>query len=310
MYDIVVIGGGPAGLTSAIYGARAGKKVILFEKKVCGGQIVFADKVENYPGFTQISGAVLVSSMLEQAEKFGVEIQYDEVKSIQLSDNNKIIKTASGEVVCHSIIIASGAKCRKAGFEGEEKYTGRGVSYCGVCDGAFFRNKDVAVIGGGSTAVADGIYLAGICNKVYMIHRRDTFRSEEILTDRLKEFSNVEFIMNSVPVKAEGDNIIQKLSVRKVSQSPKEQEDKEVRMLEVDGIFVAVGRIPDTEEFGNVVRLTPDMYFDAGEDCRTSVEGIYAAGDCRNKDVRQLTTAVSDGTVAALKAVDYCNNLK
>lgn len=303
MYDIVVIGGGPAGLTSAIYAARAGKKVVVFEKKICGGQIVFADKVENYPGFAQISGASLVSSMLEQAEKLGAKTQYDEVQKIQLSGDDKIVITASGEYACHSIIIATGAKCRKAGFDGEETFTGKGVSYCGVCDGAFFRGKNVAVIGGGSTAVQDGIYLAGICNKVYMIHRRDTFRSEEVLADKLREFTNVEFILNSVPVCVTGDNSVKNLTVKKV-------DNNEIKELDVDGVFVAVGRIPDTEEFGDTVHLNPDLYLDAGEDCETSVEGIYAAGDCRSKAVRQLTTAVADGTVAALKAVDYCNNLK
>ncbi len=300
MYDIVIIGAGPAGLSAAIYGQRAGKKTLLIDAKGFGGQIINTPEVENYPGIKKVSGLELATNLYEQATELGAEIVYEKAVGIEDTGALKKVKTDSAVYETKSVIIATGAKNRPMGLENEEKYTGAGVSYCATCDGAFFRGRDVAVIGGGNTALEDAEVLAGIADKVYLIHRRDQFRGEEANVKRLREKDNVEFVLNSVPVELVGDVMISGLKVKNVKT-------EEVITLLVQGVFVAIGQMPDNKDFADVAGLDDKGYVAAGEDCLTATPGVFTAGDCRTKKVRQLATAAADG--AALAAVEYINNL-
>ena len=299
MYDIGIIGGGIAGMTAAIYGARAGKHVILLEGTGVGGQITLSSNVENYPGIRRISGNELAVTLKEQAESLGTEVKTANVNEIRDTEEGKLMITASEEILCRTVILASGQKHRKLGILGEDKLTGMGVSYCAVCDGAFFKGMDVAVVGGGSTALQDADYLSTYCNKVYLIHRRDEFRGEQHLVEALKEKENVEFILSHIVTEIRGDFMVEGIELE-------DKKNGEKLELKVDGVFVAVGQIPGNDRFRNIVELDDDGYIIAGEDCKTSTEGIYAAGDCRTKKVRQLITAAADGAVAALAACEYC----
>ena len=299
IYDIVKIGAGTAGLSAGIYGVRAGKKVLILEEKYYGGQIINTPHIANYPGIKNISGFEFATNLYEQAIELGVEIQYEKV--IKIEDNNKIKKviTEENSYDCKSIIIATGAKNRKLGVENEEKFTGAGVSYCATCDGAFFRGKDVAVVGGGNTALEDAGFLAEYCNKVYLIHRRDEFRGEDKLVNILKEKSNVEFILNSTVSAIEGSDIVEGITVKNIISN-------ENRSIDVNGIFIAIGQAPDNAIFSEIINLDEKGYVIADETCKTNLEGIFTAGDCRTKKIRQLTTAASDGSVAALAACEWC----
>ena len=299
MYDIGIIGGGIAGMTAAIYGARAGKRVILLEGTGVGGQITLSSNVENYPGIRSISGNELAVTLKEQAESLGAEVKTANVNEIRDTEDGKLMITASEEILCRTVILASGQKYRKLGILGEDKLTGMGVSYCAVCDGAFFKGMDVAVVGGGSTALQDADYLSTYCNKVYLIHRRDEFRGEQHLVEALKEKENVEFILSHIVTEIHGDFMVEGIELE-------DKKNGEKLGLKVDGVFVAVGQIPGNDRFRNIVELDDDGYIIAGEDCKTSAEGIYVAGDCRTKKVRQLITAAADGAVAALAACEYC----
>ena len=299
MYDIGIIGGGIAGMTAAIYGARAGKRVILLEGTGVGGQITLSSNVENYPGIRSISGNELAVTLKEQAESLGTEVKTANVNEIRDTEDGKLMITASEEILCRTVILASGQKHRKLGIPGEDKLTGMGVSYCAVCDGAFFKGMDVAVVGGGSTALQDADYLSTYCNKVYLIHRRDEFRGEPHLVEALKEKENVEFILSHIVTEIRGDFMVEGIELE-------DKKNGEKLGLKVDGVFVAVGQIPGNDRFRNIVELDDDGYIIAGEDCKTSAEGIYVAGDCRTKKVRQLITAAADGAVAALAACEYC----
>ena len=302
MYDIVIIGAGPAGLSAAIYGQRAGKETLLIDAKGFGGQIINTPEVENYPGIKKVSGLELATNLYEQATELGAEIVYEKAVGIEDAGNHKKVKTESAVYDTKSVIIATGAKNRPMGLENEEKYTGAGVSYCATCDGAFFRGRDVAVIGGGNTALEDAEVLSGIADKVYLVHRRDAFRGEEANVKRLREKANVEFVLNSVPVELVGDMMISGLKVKNVKT-------EETITLLVQGVFVAIGQMPDNKDFADVAGLDDKGYVAAGEDCLTGTPGIFTAGDCRTKKVRQLATAAADGAVAALAAVEYINNL-
>lgn len=302
MYDMVIIGAGPAGLSAAIYGQRAGKKTLLIDAKGFGGQIINTPEVENYPGIKKVSGLELATNLYEQATELGAEIVYEKAVGIEDIGASKKVKTESAVYETKSVIIATGAKNRPMDLENEEKYTGAGVSYCATCDGAFFRGRDVAVIGGGNTALEDAEVLSGIADKVYLIHRRDQFRGEEANVKRLREKDNVEFVLNSVPVELVGDTMISGLKVKNVKT-------EEVITLLVQGVFVAIGQMPDNKDFADVAGLDDKGYVAAGEDCLTNTLGVFTAGDCRTKKVRQLATAAADGAVAALAAVEYINNL-
>ena len=298
MYDIGIIGGGTAGMTAAIYGQRAGKKTIIFEGGVFGGQITSSPNVENYPGIASVSGSEFSMNLLDQAVKLGAETAMEQVTGIRDEDGGKIIETSGKEYQCRSVILATGVTHRHLGVPNEERLTGAGVSYCATCDGMFFRGKDVAVVGGGSTALQDAEFLSNYCNKVYLIHRRDEFRGEDSIVKRLEGKENVEFILSATVKEIIGDQAVERLIVnsKKIGKEFK---------LDVSGVFIAVGQIPKNEIFADVVKLDADGFILAAEDCVTSHPGIFAAGDCRTKEVRQLTTAAADGAVAALAACKF-----
>lgn len=296
MYDIIIIGGGPAGLTAALYSVRSGKKVLLFEKTGYGGQIAKSPLVENYPGIKAVSGIELSENLRSQAESFGCEFLKETVISIADGEYKKVV-TSKGEYTARAVIFALGTEERKLGLENEEKYVGRGLSYCAYCDGNFFRNREVAVVGGGNTAVQDALYLSEICKKVYLIHRRNEFRAESGLVEKARIRENIEIVTDCVPVEISGAPIVQSLKV-------KNRLTDEETEFSVNGVFAAIGQIPQTKEFSDILPLDEYGYVIAGEDC-TVKDGIYVCGDCRKKEIRQLTTAVSDGTVAATKAVAF-----
>lgn len=302
MYDIVIIGAGPAGLSAAIYGQRAGKKTLLLDEKGFGGQILNTPEVENYPGIKKVSGFELASTLYEQATGQGAEIAYEKAVAIEDGGSTKIVRTETNTYEAKAVIIATGAKNRPLGLASEAKFTGSGVSYCATCDGAFFRGKTVAVIGGGNTALEDAEVLSALAEKVYLVHRRDTFRGEQAGVKRLLAKDNVEFVLDSVPSDILGDMTVSGLKIKNVKT-------EEEQTLEVQGVFVAIGQMPDNEAFADAVDLDPSGYVDAGEDCLTKTPGVFTAGDCRTKKVRQLATAAADGAAAALAAAGYINNL-
>lgn len=302
-YDIIIVGGGIAGLSAAVYASRAGKKTLLIEKSLCGGQIVNSPKVENYPGIVSISGYELSAALYEQAESFGCEITFDEVLEIYAGDVKKV-RCALSEYEAYAVILATGAQKRKLGLENEEKFTGRGVSYCATCDGSFFRGKKVAVVGGGNTALDDALYLSEICAEVTLIHRRDEFRGNARTLEKLKSRENVKMITGYTVSALGGEDRLSEIEIAGVT-------DKAKRMrIEVNGIFIAVGSIPDTGNFSALVELDEGGYFNVDESCATNHSGIFVAGDCRAKNVRQLATAASDGVIAAIAAADYISHLE
>ncbi len=299
MYDIGIVGGGIAGMTAAIYGLRAGKRVLLLEGTGFGGQMTLTSHIENYPGIKNVTGNELAQSLKAQVEDLGAEIKKVTVKEILEGEEGKVLVTEKEEFLCKTVILATGQSHRKLQVPGEEKYAGMGVSYCAVCDGAFFKGMDVAVVGGGSTALEDAAYLANHCKKVYLIHRRDAFRGEDYLVQRLREKENVEFILNSTVEEIGGSFAVEEIKLRNVLT-------KEESKLSVEGIFIAIGQIPGNEKYSKLVKLDEQGYIVAGEDCKTTREGIFAAGDCRTKNIRQLITAAADGAIAALGAVEAC----
>lgn len=289
MYDVIIIGAGPAGLTAGLYASRAGKSVLIFEGAVFGGQISQSAEVENYPAVKRISGAEFTENLMAQAKSFGCEIKTERVISVA-DGETKTVTTRKDTYEAKSIIFALGTKPKKGNIENEQEYIGRGLSYCALCDGNFFRNRTVAVVGGGNTALHDALYLSEICAKVYLIHRRDTFRGEERLQRQIKERDNIETVLESVPVSLSGKPLLTEITVENVNT-------KERRTLQTNAVFLAIGQQPQTAEFGDILPLDEYGYVIAGEDCKVK-DGIYVAGDCRQKGVRQLTTAVADGTVA------------
>ena len=298
MYDIGIIGGGTAGMTAAVYGQRAGKKTLIIEGGAFGGQITSSPNVENYPGIASVSGSEFSMNLLDQATKLGADTVTEQVTGIRDEGSQKVIVTGSNEYPCKSVILATGVTHRHLGAPGEERLAGAGVSYCATCDGMFFRGRDVAVIGGGSTALQDAEFLSNYCKKVYLIHRRDEFRGEDNIVKRLREKENVEFILSATVKEIAGEDAVEKL----ILNHKKTGEESE---LPVAGVFVAVGQIPKNEVFADVVKLDAGGFILASEDCLTSHPGIFAAGDCRTKEVRQLTTAAADGAVAAIAACKY-----
>lgn len=297
-YDIVIVGAGTAGLSAAIYAVRAGKSVIVLEATTHGGQIVNTPEVENYPGIQKISGFEFANNLYEQAKSLGAEVVYEKVNSIEVNGEEKIVHTAKEDYQAKAVILATGAKNRPLGLEHEKEWIGAGISYCATCDGMFYRGKDVAVAGGGNTALEDAIFLTNYCRKVYLIHRRDAFRGEEKLLQTLKEKPNVEFVLNANITRLIGEDGVDGVEVE-------DKNTHEKRVLDVMGLFVAIGQMPENSEFINVVDLDKGGYIEAKEDCKTKTKGIFTAGDCRTKKVRQLATAASDGAIAALAACEY-----
>ena len=292
MYDIIIVGCGPAGMTAAIYGARAGKKVLVFEANNYGGQIAKASVVENYPGVLKTDGYTLATTMYNQVIDLGVEVKFEMVKKIT---KEKEVITNSGTYQGKAIILATGAENRRLNIPNEVEYIGRGVSYCASCDGKFFKDKVVAVVGGGNTALEDTDYLADICSKVYLIHRKESFRGDDSLVQEVKLDNNVEIILNSNVVALEGADTVEKIIVK--------DNDGNERALEVSGLFIAVGQQPKNELFADIIKLDEKGYIYTEDGVHTNVDGIYVAGDTRDKELKQLTTAVSDGSIAATIAI-------
>ena len=294
MYDIIIVGGGPAGLTAATYACRAGKTALVIEKNAFGGQITWSPRVENFPSYVSVSGTELGDRLLEQAMEQGAEVELDEVVSVKDNGTSKTIVCESGaEFEGRALIIAAGARPRTLGLEREEELTGSGVCFCAVCDGAFYSGKAVAVNGGGNSALQDAVLLSEKCSKVYLIHRRASFRGESKLVDVLKAKSNVEFVLNASVTKLLGEDELNGIVV--------EQDGKE-RQLDISGLFGAIGHRPDLGVFSGLAELDSAGYADSDESCLTKTPGVFVAGDCRKKNVRQLTTAAADGSVAALAA--------
>lgn len=297
-YDIVIVGAGTAGLSAAIYAVRAGKSVIVLEATTHGGQIVNTPEVENYPGIQKISGFEFANNLYEQVKSLGAEVIYEKVIGIEVNGEEKIVHTTKEDYQAKAVILATGAKNRPLGLEHEKEWIGAGISYCATCDGMFYRGKDVAVAGGGNTALEDAIFLTNYCRKVYLIHRRDAFRGEEKLLQTLKEKPNVEFVLNANITRLIGEDGVDGVEVE-------DKNTHEKRVIDVMGLFVAIGQMPENNEFINVVDLDKGGYIEAKEDCKTKTKGIFTAGDCRTKKVRQLATAASDGAIAALAACEY-----
>ena len=297
MYDVVIIGGGPAGLTAATYACRAGKSVLVLEKNAFGGQITWSPKVENFPGFVSISGTELGDRFLEQAMEQGAEVELEEVTGLRAQEGGWALDTDSGAVYeGRSVILATGARPRMLGIPREEELVGSGVGYCAVCDGAFYKGKAVAVNGGGNSALQDALLLSESCSKVYLIHRRASFRGEQKLVEALRARPNVEFVLESAVSALLGEGELTGVLANR---------DGQERRLDVEGLFVAIGHQPDNGAFAPFLELDRAGYAASGEDCRTRSAGLFVAGDCRSKGVRQLTTAVADGATAALAACSW-----
>lgn len=314
MHDIAIVGAGPAGLTAAIYGARGGKSVLLIEKLSYGGQIINTPEVDNYPGAKHTSGFELATDMYNQATELGAEMAFGEVSEIEKTKDEagkscfkittKGLGGSEGKTFeAYSVILATGVESRPLGLPREENMVGAGISYCATCDGAFFRGKDVAVLGGGNTALEDAEYMAQLANKVYLVHRRDEFRGDEITVKRLASKENVEFVLDTVPVEIMGEPVVSGIKVKNVKT-------EEERILEVSAIFVAYGKVPDNGNFSNLTKLDGAGFFDSKEDCLTDTEGVFVAGDARAKLRRQLVTATADGAVAAMAAIEYLHGLE
>ncbi len=303
MYDIIVIGAGPAGMTAAIYARRAARSVLVLEAVNYGGQIMNTPDIENYPVEAHISGFDFSTKVYEQAKSLGAEFVFERVVEIRSADDKKTVITPKNTYTAKAVILATGSENRKLGLDDEDRLVGRGVSYCATCDGNFYRNKVVAVVGGGNTALEDALYLSDLAKQVYLIHRRDSFRGEETNAARLKEKENVEIIYNANVTKLISEKRLNAIEVTNKLNG-------NVRTIELNGLFIAVGRIPENQNFADLIKLDDAGYVIAGEDCHTSIDGIFVAGDNRTKMLRQLVTATGDGAVAATEAVKYINNLR
>ena len=303
IYDVIVIGGGPAGYTAALYAARSGLSTLVLEKLAAGGQMTNTEQIDNYPGFPDgVSGFELGERMQKGALRFGAENQFAEVKSVELNAPVKLIRTRKKELKARTVILATGAYPRKTGVEGEDRLAGRGVAYCAACDGMFYKDKTVAVYGGGNSAVEDALLLSRICGKVYLIHRRDALRAAKVYQDALFK-SGVEIVWNS--------RITSFLSDRRLTGVELEDtKTGEQRELPLDGLFVAIGRIPDTKLFSGQVEMDEAGYLAADETTQTSLPGVFAAGDVRDTPFRQVVTAAGDGALAAHSADEYIQSLK
>ena len=291
MYDIIIIGAGPAGLTSALYALRANKKVLVLESKCYGGQIINASLIENYPGISNISGFDYATNLYNQVNDLNLEIKYEEV--IKITKEKEVI-TNNNSYKTKAIIIASGLSHRNLELENENNFIGRGISYCANCDGNFYKNKTVAVVGGGNTALTDAIYLSDIASKLYLIHRRDTFKGDDKYIEELKNKDNVEFILNSNVIKLNGNEFLESIEIK----------NETITKLDIDGLFIAVGQVPKNEFFKDLITVNNNGYIVSNDGVHTNIEGIYVAGDIREKNLRQLVTAISDGAISATNAIE------
>ena len=301
MYDIIIIGGGPAGLTAALYACRANKKTLVIEKETFGGQITFSPKVENIPGFVSLTGNEFAEKLVEQVLEQGADVESCE--ALEIKDGEvKTVVTDDGEYQCKAVIVATGAKHRMLGIDGEEKYVGEGISFCAVCDGAFYKGKTVAVVGGGNSALQEAILLSDLAKKVYVVQNLDFLTGEKKLADQLYKLENVEVITGVTVESFVGESELEGIIVKNSAGESKE--------LSIDGLFIAIGLIPQNEAFKNVVELDDRGYAVIDESCESATNGIFVAGDCRTKKIRQVTTAAADGAIAALAACDYIDSIE
>ena len=301
MYDIIVVGGGQAGLTAALYALRANKSVLIIEKATFGGQITYSPRVENYPAVPDSSGNEIAEKLVNQVLSQGAEIELSKVLEIRDGDTKTVV-TEDGEYECKAVIIATGARHRMLGIAGEEKLVGEGISFCAVCDGAFYNGKEVAVVGGGNSALQEALLLCENASRVTVIQNLPYLTGEKRLADRLYANEKATVLLSKTVKGFVGEDTLSGVVIA-------DAETGEEQTLKVDGLFVAIGLVPQNEPFSNVLTLNDYGYADAGEDCRTKTEGVFVAGDCRQKRIRQVTTAVADGAVAALAACDYIDNM-
>lgn len=304
MHDLIIIGGGPAGLTAGLYTARARLDILLVEKFAPGGQVLTTDWVENYPGFPEgVSGFELVDRMKSQAEKFGLEIRNEEVEGLDLSSEKKTVITNKGRLEAKALILACGATPKKIGIEGEALLTGKGVSYCATCDGPFYRDQEVAVIGGGDTAIEEAIFLTRFASRIHIIHRRDRLRAVKLLQDRAMAEEKIEFLWDTVPLKISGENGVEGIELKNVKTG-------EISHKEVQGVFVFVGTDPNSDFVRGTVKTNENGFVITDEDMKTSIPGVFAAGDIRAKLFRQIATAVGEGATAAFSVEKYLEDWK
>lgn len=297
MYDIIIIGAGPSGMSAALYALRANKKVLLLEKECFGGQIINASNIENYPALHNVSGYDFATNLYNQIKSLGVILKYEEV--LEVTDKKEVI-TRKDTYKGKNIIIATGLKKRKLNLENEDKLLGSGISYCATCDGNFYKNKKVAVVGGGNTALEDALYLSNIASKVYLIHRRDKFRGEKKLISEVKEKNNIELILNSNITKIIGEDNLNSIEIT--------DNRNNISKLEIEGLFIAIGNIPDNNRFKNIIDLDENGYIIANANLKTKTDNIYVAGDTRVKTLRQLVTATADGAIAATEIIKEMEN--
>lgn len=305
LYDIIIVGGGPAGLTAGLYASRSRLKALLLEKIMVGGQVNNSEKIENYPGLEKsIPGLQLIQNIEKQAKGFGLQVEIGTAQELSLLDNHiKMIKVNGRELLCKALIIATGSEPHKLGVEGEEKLLGRGVSYCATCDGPFYRDKEVAVVGGGDAAVEEALFLSRFAEKVHIIHRRDQLRAVKILQERAFANERMAFIWNAVVDKIEGVQGVESLLLKNVK-------DNKQLCLKVDGIFIYIGLKPNTKWLKNLFPLTAQGFIETNDHMETTLPGVFAAGDVRNKLLRQIATAVGDGSTAAFAAEKYLDSIK
>ncbi|HHW90602.1 MAG TPA: thioredoxin-disulfide reductase [Clostridiales bacterium] len=303
MHDLIIIGGGPAGLTAALYAARSGIDTIVYEKEVLGGKITAADHVENYPAFVDgVNGFELGELMANQAKKYGAKISFEEVNALELKDKIKTVHLSNKKVKTKAVILSMGSKNRKLGLEGEDNLVGRGVSYCATCDGNFFKGQDVAIVGGANSAVSEALYLSKIAKTVHIIYRRENFRAEKVHTDRLKNTPNIISHLNSEIIKLNSDDFLKGVVI-------KNNKTKKTSELAVNGLFVAIGHIPNTDLVEGQVTLDPKKYIITDQNMATNLAGVFAAGDIRSETFRQVVTACADGARATESVIEYLGRL-
>ncbi len=303
MYDIIVVGAGTAGLTASIYARRAEKSVLIIESGAYGGQIISTPDIENYPAEAHIAGYEFAEKLYRQAKDLGAVFVSDRATGLEKNENETFfVKSLKSGYAGNAVILATGSKSRRLGLDGEDALIGRGISYCATCDGNFFRGKTVAVVGGGNTAAGDALYLSDIASKVYLIHRRESFRADGAAVDRLKKRENISFIL--------GARVTKLIADRRLEAIEMTLSDGRTSTIGVSGLFVAIGRIPENGPFADWLELDAAGYAVSNENCRTKTPGLFVAGDCRAKEVRQLVTAAADGAVAATGAVNFISSLK